>query len=72
MNPLAAEALNAALAELQAHSGTIHVKAPDQKLLLLAAWAGSMPEPVLNVIREIPGQGHGRRCRRARRAGRHL
>jgi hypothetical protein len=58
MNPLAAEALNAALAELQAHSGTIHVKAPDQKVLLLAAWAGPMPEPVLNVIREIPwGKG---------------
>ena len=58
MNPLAQEALQAALAELQAHSGTIHVKAPDQKLLLLAAWAGPMPEPVLNVIREIPwGKG---------------
>jgi hypothetical protein len=58
MNPLAQESLEAALAELQAHSGTIHVKAPDQKLLLLAAWAGPMPEPVLNVIREIPwGKG---------------
>jgi hypothetical protein len=62
MNPLAAEALNAALAEFQAHSGTIHTKAPQdkegQKLLLLAAWAGPMPEPVLNVIREIPwGKG---------------
>ena len=40
MNPIAAEALTAALAELHADSGTIHLKAPDQKLLLLAAWAG--------------------------------
>ncbi len=58
MNPIAAEALAAALAELHADSGTIHVKAPDKMLLLLAAWAGPMPEPVLNVIREIPwGKG---------------
>src|SRR5207245_3201969 len=45
VNPLAQEALNAALVELQAHSGTVHVKAPDQKMLLLAAWAGPMPDP---------------------------
>jgi L-methionine (R)-S-oxide reductase len=58
MNPLAADALGAALKELGADSGTIHVKAPGQKLLLLAAWAGPMPEPVLNLIKEIPwGKG---------------
>jgi putative methionine-R-sulfoxide reductase with GAF domain len=62
MNPLSSEvaagALAAALAELRADSGTVHVKAPDQKVLLLAAWAGPMPEPVLNLIREIPwGKG---------------
>jgi hypothetical protein len=58
MNPLAQEALQKALAELQAHSGTIHTKAAEHKLLLLAAWAGPMPEPVLNVIKEIPwGKG---------------
>src|SRR5207302_8635600 len=59
---MAQEGLNAALVELQAHSGTVHVKAQEeksgQKVLLLAAWAGPMPDPVLNVIREIPwGKG---------------
>jgi hypothetical protein len=56
MNENAQAALADALKALGADSGTIHTARA--RVLHLAAWAGGMPEPVLNVIREIPwGKG---------------
>jgi hypothetical protein len=55
---LIAAALRDALAALGADTGTVHVRAPGQRLLRYAAHAGFLPPPVLQVIQEIPfGKG---------------
>jgi len=51
------KALDDAIEHLAADSGTIHLKAPEQKLLVLAA-SRNVPQPVLDVVREVPwGKG---------------
>jgi L-methionine (R)-S-oxide reductase len=50
-------ALTLTLAELDADTGTLHGLGPDG-LLHLEAWAGAIPEPLLEIIRTIPvGKG---------------
>jgi len=51
------QALDAAIAHLGAHSGTIHLKEPGQRVLRLAA-SRAIPESVLAVVRTVPwGKG---------------
>ena len=51
------KALDDAIAHLKADSGTIHVKDPHRMVLLLAA-SRNIPQPVLDVVREVPwGKG---------------
>ena len=50
-------ALDQAVAHLGADSGTIHLKAADRMVLVLAA-SHNIPAPVLDVVREVPwGKG---------------
>ena len=52
-----AKVMDLVLAHFNADTGTIHVLGPDG-LLHLEAWAGGIPEPLLDVIRTIPvGKG---------------
>jgi signal transduction protein with GAF and PtsI domain len=51
------KALDDAIAHLGADSGTIHVKDPQRMVLLLAA-SRNIPQPVLDVVKEVPwGKG---------------
>ena len=50
-------ALDHAIEHLAADSGTIHLKAPDRMVLVLAA-SRNIPPPVLAAVREVPwGKG---------------
>jgi L-methionine (R)-S-oxide reductase len=50
-------ALDEAIVHLHADSGTIHIKDPARDVLLLAA-SRNIPQPVLDVVREVPwGKG---------------
>lgn len=52
-----AKVMDLVLAHFDADTGTIHVLGPDG-MLHLQAWAGGIPEPLLDVIRTIPvGKG---------------
>jgi L-methionine (R)-S-oxide reductase len=51
------KALDDAIAHLKADSGTIHLKDPDRRVLLLAA-SRNIPQPVLDIVKEVPwGKG---------------
>ena len=51
------KALDDAIAHLKADSGTIHTKDPERMVLLLSA-STNIPQPVLDVVREVPwGKG---------------
>src|ERR1043165_810833 len=53
----AERSLDDAIRHLNADSGTIHLKTPGARILRLVA-SRNIPEPVLNVVREIPwGKG---------------